>query len=253
MTLSLVEQMLWVDRVIRNPESLADARALAPEDAAILGTIDETQLSAVHRTFALLVVSRWWQARFPAVLATLSHFCGGPLKAAQYLYSSPSFVDAVDEDVTGAALVGAVLALTTDDAREAPEWLHDLLAYEYLIGTGLPRRVRGEAVCAKTEGALLPDAAWVEGGRLRSRVLLCSFEWPVSELQEEPHDAEPEPHTLVFSLGDDGALELQASDVLADAVELLAGGADDEVIAQALGDEETAGVLAELGELGLLL
>jgi hypothetical protein len=250
--MSLVEQMLSIDRLIRCPAALEVERAKEGDGDSLLSTVDGTRLQAVHKTFALLVVSRWWQARFPAVIASVSHFLGGPLKAATQLYSDPSFVAAVDEDVTGAALVGAVLALTEDDEQETPEWLGDLLAYEYLLSTGLPRRVRGEPLCEQTEARLLPNATWVEGGRLRSRVLLCPFDWPVSALQDEPYDAEPRPHSLLFVLSDDSALEVDAGDLLADAVELLGSGASDEVIAQALGDE-SAEVLAQLNELELLL
>jgi hypothetical protein len=243
---SLIDQMLWVDRLVRRPADLDAARALDPSDAQVLATIDPTRLLAVNRTHATLVVARWWQARFPAVLATLNHFCGGAQEAACALFGDPAFEHAEGEDVDAAAFVAAVTRLT--ESADVP-WLPDLLAYEYLIGTGLPRRARGEPVSEATEATLLPDAVWLEGGRLRSRILLCPFTWPVSELQDEPHDADPAPHTLLFAPSPEGALEVETGDDLADALELVSSGTDDVVIGEAFGPEvlEALDQLVQLG------
>jgi hypothetical protein len=246
--------MAWVERLVRRPAELSQLGELAAElsedDRAVLETIDPARLEAVSRTQAQLVVARWWQPRFPAVLATLAHLDGGDLAAARRLVAHPAFERAVEEDVTGAALAGAGLARAEEG--DAPPWLAELLGYEYLISTGLPRRGRGEAACAETEAALLPQALWLEGGRLQGKALCVPFQWPVGPLQDEPHDAEPDPHTLVFVLGEGEAVELEADDALADVLGLLAGGADDAAIEEALGPEDAAGALALLREVGLL-
>jgi hypothetical protein len=72
----------------------------------------------------------------------------------------------------------------------------------------------------------------------------------VGELQDEPHDAEPAPHTLLFMPSPEGALEVETGDDLADVLELVASGADDAVIAQTFG-EEVMDALAQLAELGV--
>ncbi|RMG10555.1 MAG: hypothetical protein D6731_17255 [Planctomycetota bacterium] len=242
--MSLDEQLRWIERLTRRPADLAELEDLAPEDRRVLETIDPDRLRAVHRTQALLTVERWWRARFPAVLATLEHLYGGPAEAASRLVSSPAFEAAQGEDETGAAFVGALFDLSADPDWRGPDWIFDLLGYEYLLSTGLPRRARHEPVDEDLEARLLPHARWYAGGRLRRPALVVSFAWPVGALATQPHDADPDPHDLVFLLGPQDAVEL-SGDGFADAVELLASGANDDVLEEGLGPSAPT-VLAHL-------
>lgn len=243
--------MQQVDLLMRRPEALADLSRLSGEDAAVLETIDPVRLEAVHKTFASLVRARWWAARFPAVLATLDHVLGDALATARFLIGSPAFERAEGEDLTGEALCGALLDALQARQLEAPPWLPELLAYEYLLSTGLPRRGRREAVSAELEARLLgPRAVWLRGGRLRRGILLCTFEWPVGALQEEPHDAEPDPTELLFFLEAEDVVELEPPGLVADVLELLTGDVEDAVVA-GLGDDAKE-ALAWLKELELV-
>jgi len=246
---SLLEQMQGVDLLLRRPGALDDLLARLPEqERGVFEGVDRARLSAVNASFVTLLVARWWQARFPATLATLAHALGGRLGAARALVASRAFEGAVGEDLTGSAIVGAVL-----DADEAlPLWLPDLVAYEYLLSTGLPRRARGEPIDAALEARALEEPSWLSGGRLTREVLVASFAWPVGALQEEPHDAEPCPEThLLAIVGDEELVDAEAPDVAVDALSLLAEGADDAVLRAALGEEADA-ALDWLRELGLL-
>lgn len=245
--MSLLEQMAWIDRLLRRPADLPEIASLPSEDAGVLATLDTARLDAVSGCHAALVVARWWQPRFPAVLATLSHFMGGQEKVARRLRASPSFLLAVEDDVTAAAFVGAVLELTAD--WDGPEWVQDLLAYEYLLSTGLPRRGRDDPICPETEEALLADAVWLEGGRLLRPVLTCPFTWPVGELREEPRDVEPAPQTVMFVIDAQEVVEVELGEA-ADALDLLAGGADDGSIGDVL--PEVQPLLDELRRLGVI-
>jgi len=223
MSAALKAQMAWVDRLIRHPAELSEAKDF-PE---LSGTIEAARLKAVHRSTVGLIVSRWWQARFPAVLATLCHHRP---EATSQLVQHPSFEDALGEDLDGRAFVAAVQALTDPKAAaegaELPPWLGELLAYEYLLSTGLPRRGRGDSLHEATEEALLsPDAVWLSGGRLTRPLLVYPFTWPVAELQEEPGELEPDPHTRLLCVTKEEVLDAAPPQVAADVAELLAQGA----------------------------
>ena len=234
--MGLAEQMEAIDRLMRRPQDLDELLAGSAEDAAVLGTVDRPRLQATHGAFAELVVARWWRPKFPAVIATLEHFLGAD-QAASYLVGHPAFLTAEEEDLRGSALGGAILAgVSGSKLAKLPAWLPELLAYEYLLALGLPRRARGEEVDAELEARLIPDAAWLSGGRLSREVLLAGFSWPVDALQEEPHETEPDPHARLLYVEGQAVLDTSAPDVAGDVLELLAAGGDDATIA-ALGAE----------------
>lgn len=250
--MSVLEAMQRVDRLIRHPEELA--REQAGPLAALLGTIDPVRLEAVGRAQAELVLARWWEPRFPATVATLAWALGGEgrQQAGRLLLRSEAFERAVGEDETGVALVDAVQGALAAGELRAPAWLGELLAYEYLLSVGFPRRARGEPVDAALEERLLPaGASWLTGGRLLHEVLLCPFAWPVAELEDEPHDAEPDPHARAFALVGGELLDAPLPDAAGDALTLLASGATDEVLRAAL-EEEAEDALGWLRELGLV-
>lgn len=253
--MSVLEAMQQVDRLIRHPEELA--RAQEGPLAALVSTIDPARLEAVHRSQAELVLARWWEPRFPAAVATLAWALGdegrdGRAAAGRLLLRSDAFEQAVGEDETAAALVGAVQGALGSGELSAPAWLSELLAYEYLLSVGYPRRARGEPIDAALEERLLPaGASWLTGGRLLHEVLLCPFAWPVAELEDEPHDAEPDPHARAFALVGGELLDAPLPDAAGDALTLLAAGAGDEVLRAALA-EEADDALGWLRELGLV-
>jgi hypothetical protein len=240
-----------VDRLMRRPQDLGLVVATGDADADVLSTIDADRLLATHRCFAELVVARWWRAGFPAVLATLEHFLGSAEAAASYLIGHAGFLSAQEEDVRGSALGAAVLdGFAGGQLAELPRWLPDLLAYEYLLSVGIPRRARGEEVDAALEARLLPDVAWLSGGRLQRDLVVAGFTWPVGDLQDEPHDAQPDPHTRLLYIQGEEIVDLPAPDLAADVLDLLAGGAEGSLVA-ALG-EGALEVVEHLTSLGLV-
>ena len=255
--MGLNEQMAAVDQLMRRPQDLSAILSVGDDVAQIAATVDPERAAAVHAVFAELVVARWWQPRFPATVAALRHFLGEG--CASWLVGQAGFLSAEGEDLRGSALGRGVLRLIELQAEGAsepagldqvPEWLLELCAYEYLLAVGLPRRAAGEALDAELEQALLPDATWLQGGRLSHEVLVVPFAWPIADLQEEPHDADPDPHLRVFWVEGSSAAEVDAPHIAGDALALLAAGADDAAI-EAL-DEDGAAALAWLQELGLL-
>lgn len=247
-----------VDQLMRRPQDLAALLGGGGDVAEIVSTVDEERALAVHAVFAELIAARWWQPRFPATVAALRHFLGEDY--ASWLVGQDCLLEAEGEDLRGNALGGGVLAAVAaaegeagelpKDAGELPEWLAELCAYEYLLAVGFPRRARSETVDEALEAKLLAGATWFEGGRLSQRVLVAPFTWPVSELQEEPHEAEPDPHLRLFWLEGASAVEVDAPHLAGDVIELLANGAEDSTILAV--DEECEAALAWLRELGLL-
>lgn len=255
--MGLNEQMAAVDQLMRRPQDLALLLAGGDDVAAIAATVDPERAGAVHAVFAELVVARWWQPRFPATTAALRHFLGEG--CASWLVGQAGFLSAEGEDLRGSALGRGVLRLLELQGAGAsepagvnalPEWLGELCAYEYLLAVGLPRRAAGEEIDAELEAALLPTSTWLSGGRLAREVLVVPFTWPIAELQEEPHDADPDPHLRVFWVEGSSAAEIDAPHLAGDALELLAAGAEDAAICAL--DEDGAAALAWLEELGLI-
>jgi len=249
----LNEQMGAVDQLMRRPQDLAALLGGGDDVAQIVSTVDGERAEAVHAVFAELIAARWWQPRFPATVAALGHFLGEGY--ASWLVGQPCFLEAEGEDLRGNALGRGVLAAVGGaelpaGSSELPEWLGELCAYEYLLAVGLPRRASGEEVDAAFEAELLPGATWFEGGRLTKRVLVAPFTWPVAELQEEPHDAEPDPHLRLLWIEEGAAAEVEGPHLAGDVLELLAAGSEDAVVLAM--DEEGGAALDWLRGLGLL-
>lgn len=251
--MGLNEQMGAVDQLMRRPQDLAALLGGGDDVAQIVSTVDNERAQAVHAVFAELIAARWWQPRFPATVAALRHFLGEGY--ASWLVGLPCFLEAEGEDLRGAALGQGVLAAAggtelPEDAQDLPEWLVELCAYEYLLAVGLPRRAAGEEIDASLEAELAPLAKWWEGGRLTKSVLVAPFTWPVAELQQEPHDADPDPHLRLLWLEEGAASEVEAPHLAGDVLELLAGGAEDSTVLAV--DEECEAALDWFRGLGLL-
>lgn len=257
--MSLLEQMSWVDRLVRRPDELDRARSLPGDDGAVLSTVDAARLAAVHHTFAALVAGRWWVPRFPATLEALAA-PGDPGEVERRLIREDAFEAAVGEDETGAAFVNGVLDALEGGRLTAAPWGRDLLAYEYLLAVSLPRRACGEAVDAALEARLLPaEAAWVSGDALRVPVLVCPFQWSVAELAESlaesladaVPDPEPDPHDRLLFAVDGEVIDAAPPPEAGDALQLLAAGAPEQAVVDALG-EVGAEALAWLREAGAI-
>ena len=252
--MGLNEQMGAVDRLMRRPQDLHELLAGGGDVSEVLAKVDVERAKAVHAVFAELIVARWWQPRFPATLAALRHFLGE--EYASWLVGQESLLLAEGEDLRGSALGGAVLSLAgapqdlPPGATPLPEWLSELCAYEYLLAVGLPRRAEGEALDCALEAGLLPDAVWLSGGRLTHEVLVAPFNWPVGELQEEPHEAEPDAHVRLLWVEDQSAAEVEGPHLAGDVLDLLSKGLDDEAIRAIDPDADQA--LSWFRELGLL-
>ncbi|MBL4850219.1 MAG: hypothetical protein JKY65_32220 [Planctomycetes bacterium] len=252
--MGLNEQMGAVDRLMRRPQDLRELIAAGGDVGGVLSNVDAERAEAVHAVFAELIVARWWQPRFPATVAALRHFLGEDY--ASWLVGQESLLLAEGEDLRGTALGGAVLSLAkgADDlpeaAQELPAWLTELYAYEYLLAVGLPRRAEGAEVDTTLEAALLPDAVWLSGGRLTRELLVAPFHWPVGELQEEPHETEPDSHVRLLWIEEQGAAEVEGPHLAGDVVDLLSKDADDATILAM--DPDAAQALTWFRELGLL-
>lgn len=245
--MGLLEQMEAVDALVRRPGDLPGLLARAGDDAAVLGTIDPARLDAVARMQALLTLGRWWQPRFPGAIESLTARIPAE-ELALALVGAASFERAEGEDVKGTAFVlGALDLVAAGRVREVP-WLEELLAYEYLLAIGLPRRAVGEAVDADLEARLLGGRTrWFEGGRLRRPVVALTVGWPVGAWHEgNVEDEEPEPRVHALAVVDDEVAEVEAPPKALEALELLAEGQDDKAVANALGKKNANRLLGWL-------
>lgn len=237
--MGLLEQMQAVDRLVRHPGELGSGRGLpTPEDREVLGTIDARRLAAVSKCHARMVLGRWWLPRFPATLAALG---GDPAVdgLARELVSSDRFERALEEDLTAAVLVPGLLdALEAGRLPGAAPWVRELLAYEYLLAVGLPRRAANEPVDPEVEARLLgTQVTHHAGGRLRFPVVAVSgWEHPVAALREgtPPDEADEAPEAVLFLIEPEGAVEAEAPASVLVALGLLAQGAADPALNQAL-------------------
>lgn len=250
--MGLLEQMEAVDRLVRSPAELAHLTARDGLD--VLGTIDAQRLEAVARSHARQILGRWWAPRFPATLQAVGDEAAREA-LARALVSSPRFEEALEEDLLGTVLVHGLLdELEAERLPEAAPWTRELLAYEYLLAIGLPRRGRAEACDQTVEERLLAEqVSFLSGGRLRVPVAVASFEWPVAALHEgtPPEEADDPPEAVVFMIEPEGAVEVEAPGCAGDALDLLAQGASDKVLSQAL-DEEWRPLRSWLRDLGVV-
>lgn len=245
--MSLLEQMEAVDRLVRRPGDLPALLAGGGDDAAVLATIDAKRLDAVARMQALLTLGRWWQPRFPGAVESLT----GALpqeELALALVGAPAFERAEGEDVKATAFVLGALDLAERGRLGDAPWLEDLLAYEYLLAVGLPRRAQGEPVDEALEARLLgPRTRWFEGGRLARRVVALTVAWPVGAWHEGTvEDEEPEPRVHALAVVDDEVAEVEAPVPALDALTLLAAGRDDKAIADKVGKKNASRLLGWL-------
>ncbi|MEZ6187103.1 MAG: hypothetical protein R3F62_19095 [Planctomycetota bacterium] len=239
--MSLRDDMLALERVRRRPQDLEREAAAHPT----LRDLDPARLRAVSRSFARHVLGRWWQPRFGATFAQVAD----PGALAEALIADDGFERAVGEDETAGVLIKGLLDLRAKGTLEAPEWLEDLLTYEYLLEVGLPHRAQGLPLDAEAEARLFAERVrWFEGGRLALPLAIGQFAVDVIALREGETPREGCP-PLAFGYDDEGALEVGLSYEAADALELYAGGASDAVIDEAFGEDgpELRAVLFELG------
>jgi hypothetical protein len=167
--------------------------------------------------------------------------------------ASPHFERAEGEDVKATAFVlGAVEVVAARPAAHVP-WLDDLLAYEYLLAVGLPRRAQGEPVDDALEARLLAPARWFEGGRLRRRVVALPVRWPVGAWHEGTvEDEEPEPRAHVLAVVEDEVVEVEAPVEALDALALLAAGQDDKALAAKVGKKNASRLLGWLRDADMI-
>lgn len=251
--MGLLEQMEAVDRLVRRPGDLPALLAQGGDDAAVLRTIDAGRLDAVARMQALLTLGRWWQPRFPGAVETLT----GALPAEELalaLVGAPSFERAEGEDVKATAFVHGALDLAAAGRARGVPWLEELVAYEYLLAVGLPRRATGEPVDAELEARLLGRRSrWFEGGRLTRPVVALTVGWPVGAWHEGTvEDEEPEPRVHVLAVVDDEVTEVEAPMQAIDALGVLAGGGDDRAVAQAVGKKNAGRLLGWLRDADMI-
>lgn len=250
--MGLLEQMAAVDRLVRRPADLPGLVAAGGADAAVLSTIDATRLEAVARMQAALTLGRWWQPRWTGAVESLAGALGQEALATA-LVASPRFERAEGEDVKGSAFALAVLDLIDSGATDEAPWLPDLLAYEYLLAFGLPRRAQGLDVDAEVEARLLATARWFEGGRLARRVVALPVAWPVGAWHEGTvEDEDPEPRVHALAVVEDEVVEVEAPPQAVEALGMLAEGADDKAIAARLGKKNATRLMGWLRDAEML-
>lgn len=251
--MGLLEQMAAVDRLVRRPETLKAAIDQGGPDAATLSTIDPARLDAFARMQALLTLGRWWQPRFPAVVDALAEDQGQEA-LARALVAAPAFEKAEGEDVKATAFVLGVLDLAAAGAFGDVPWLVDLLAYEYLLAVGLPRRAQRLDLDVDVEARLLGKRVrWFEGGRLARPVAALQVGWPVGAWHEGTvEDEEPEPRLHMLAVVEDEVAEVEAPATAAEALHLLAKGQDDKAVAAKIGKKNTTRLLGWMRDAEML-
>jgi hypothetical protein len=247
--MALLDQLRLLDRALRDVrvrEALRTgdrggrrlarfAGSVAPADLAVLRAVDARRFEAVAQRQAELIRDRWWAPRFPGILLGAAKALGGTTRdVALGTLASPVFDRREGADETGAALLGYVLG--REDRTNDPEWLSELVAYEYLVALGLPRRAKGETarLDVSLEERILPEGtrflevpkkAKAHDLSLARKVVVLPLEFPVSQIREAllagqdvAGDVDGEPHVLVFTFEKEGATEqsfgARAHDVL---------------------------------------
>jgi len=249
--LALLDQLRLLDRALRDVrvrEALRTgdrggrrlarfAGSVAPADLAVLRAVDARRFEAVAQRQAEMIRDRWWTARFPGVLAGTARALGaGTREVALGALASPSFDRREGEDETGVALLGYVLG--REDRTNDPEWLADLVAYEYLVSVGLPRRSRKELVDLGLEQRALPEGTRFlepvgkkptkEDLALARKVVVLPAEHPASEIRDalkagqEVPELDPTPHAIIFVPEAEGATELRVPAIGHDFLDMIA-------------------------------
>lgn len=251
--MGLVEQMQAVERLVRRPADLKDLLAKGGDDASTLATIDPARLEAFARMQALLTLGRWWQPRFPAVVESLGEELGQE-ELARALVAAPTFERSEGEDVKATAFVLGVLELAEKNTFGETPWLGDLLAYEYLLSVGLPRRAQGLDLDVDVEARLLGKRVrWFEGGRLARSIAALKVGWPVGSWHEGTvEDEEPEPRLHLLGVVEDEVVEVEAPPTAVDALHALVKGEDDKAIAGKLGKKNATRLLGWMRDAEML-
>ena len=158
-------------------------------DADVVMLQEATHPGAFARMQALLTLGRWWQPRFPAVVDALAEPLGQE-ELARALVALPAFEKAEGEDVKATAFVLGVLDLAAKGTFGEAPWLVDLLAYEYLLAVGLPRRAQRQDLDPDVEAKLLGKRAPDRGGcdrdvhaGFQTAASSITLTWPVTMCQ----------------------------------------------------------------------
>lgn len=251
--MALLDQLRLLDRALRDVrvrEALRTgdrggrrlarfAGSVAPADLAVLRAVDARRFEAVAQRQAEMIRDRWWTARFPGILGgTALALAATTREVALGALASPSFDRREGEDETGVALLGYVLG--REDRTNDPDWLSDLIAYEYLVAVGLPRRMRKEKVDDQLELRALPEGARFlepqgkKGGKedlaLARKIVVLPSEYPSSDIRDalragqEVPEMDAEPHAVVFVIEPEGATELRIPAIGHDFLDLLVQG-----------------------------
>ena len=215
------------------------AGSVAPADLAVLRAVDARRFEAVAQRQAEMIRDRWWTARFPGTLAgTALGIAATTRDVALGALAAPTFDRREGEDETGIALLGYVLG--REDRTEDPEWLADLVAYEYLTAVGLPRRAGKQVVDLALEARALPEGTRFldnvpkkpakDDLALARRVVVLPVEYPVGEIREalraaqEVPELDASPGVIVFLVDEEGATEIHVPALGHDLLDVLGQG-----------------------------
>jgi len=250
---ALLDQLRLLDRALRDVrvrEALRTgdrggrrlarfAGSVAPADLAVLRAVDARRFEAVAQRQAEMIRDRWWKDRYPGALAGTALAIGaGTREVALGALASPSFDRREGEDETGVALLGFILS--REDRTQDPEWLADLLAYEYLVATGLPRRSKNKPVDQGLEQRLLPEGTRFLAPQARKpakadlalarKLVVLPSEYPSDEIREALRagqnvpELDARPHVVLFLLEEEAATELRAPALAHDLLDVLGQG-----------------------------
>jgi hypothetical protein len=251
--LALLDQLRLLDRALRDVrvrEALRTgdrggrrlarfAGSVAPADLAVLRAVDARRFEAVAQRQAEMIRDRWWSARFPGTLAgTALALAATTREVALGALAAPSFDRREGEDETGIALFGYVLG--REDRTQDPEWLADLVSYEYLTAVGLPRRAGKKTLDQGLEARALPEGTRFldtlpkkpskEDLALARRVVVLPVEYPVSEIRDalkagqEVPELDATPGVIVFLVDEEGATEIHVPALGHDLLDVLGQG-----------------------------
>ncbi len=274
--MALLDQLRLLDRALRDVrvrEALRTgdrggrrlarfAGSVAPADLAVLRAVDARRFEAVAQRQAEMIRDRWWKDRYPGALAGTALAIGaGTREVALGALASPSFDRREGEDETGVALLGFILS--REDRTQDPEWLADLLAYEYLVATGLPRRAGNKAVDPTLEQRLLPEGTRFLAPQARKpaksdlalarKLVVLPSEYPSDEIREalragqKVPELDSRPHVVLFLLEEEAATEVRAPALAHDLLDMLGqGSVAPEKILEAFSPEDKRDAYAAL-------
>ena len=188
-------------------------------DAEVISSVDGDRLAAAASDLAAKVLGRWYWPRFRESLAAIELTLDvSPPKVIERVMASEEFSQRVGEDETAVAFCAGVLDLLETSAGTA-RGLADVLARNYLIAVGLPRRSAGLSIDHQLEERLFPSGVVElpasEPGRGE---LALAHPLVAVELEHDPaatvasiHDCPPDGAPgarLLFLFTEDGAIEI---------------------------------------------